>query len=64
MEQNTGSVHSLQDTAVSAVAAVSKTPFKTAFLLTMGIGLAHVVNFLIGAAGLGLVLTVVSKLLN
>ncbi len=35
----------LETPAISALAAVSKTPFKTAFKVTMGIGLARLALF-------------------
>lgn len=41
----------LQDTAVSALAAASKTPFKTAFKVTFGIGMARLALFLSFMAG-------------
>lgn len=39
----------LEAVATSAIAATTKTPFKTAFMITLGIGAAHLVGFL--AAG-------------
>lgn len=43
MENKQGTT--VSDMATTAIAAASKTPFKTAFLLTIGIGLAHVALF-------------------
>lgn len=48
-ENNNG--HELQDTAVSALAAASKTPFKTAFRVTLGIGLARLALFFLFLTG-------------
>lgn len=54
----------IETTAVSALAAASKTPFKTAFLVTLGIGLGRLLLFTSGLAVLGLVIVIVSKLLS
>jgi hypothetical protein len=50
MENST--VQSLEKTATSALSAASKSPFKTAFKITFGIGLAHVALVLTFFAGL------------
>ncbi len=46
------------------VAAASKTPFKTAFLITLGIGLGHLALFLIGMAALAVLVVTVVKILS
>lgn len=46
----------LQTAAITAIAAASKTPFKTAFMATLGVGMAQVVmllGFFGGIAALG-----------
>lgn len=45
-EQNTE--QRLQNAGIAALAAASKTPFKTAFLVSMGIFAAHLLAGLIG----------------
>lgn len=40
----------LQDTATAVIAAGSKTPFSTAFKITLGIGLARLSLFVAGLA--------------
>lgn len=42
--------NNLENTAISALAAASKTPFLTAFKVTLGIGLAHFAMF-VGVIG-------------
>jgi hypothetical protein len=45
-QNNTNSLETQIETAgISALSAASKTPFKTAFMLTLGIGLARAVLF-------------------
>lgn len=43
MQNNNNS--NLESAAISALAAASKTPFRTAFKVTLGIGLAHFTMF-------------------
>jgi len=45
MNSNNAQSTQLQDAATSAFAAASKTPFLTAFKVTLGIGLARFVMF-------------------
>lgn len=51
----------IQNTATAALSAASKTPFKTAFLLTLGMGLGHLVLFFAGVSGI-LLLAIIYKL--
>lgn len=48
--QNQNQRSDLESKAIGALAAMSNTPFKTAFKLTFGIGLARVALFLITAS--------------
>lgn len=58
MNTNTGNiVQEAETVATSALAAASKTPFKTAFLITLGIGAAHVVMALLFFGGAAAVIT-------
>lgn len=50
----------LETPAISVLAAASKTPFRTAFMVTVGIGLARLTMF----AGFVAVVTVAIKILN
>lgn len=43
--QNNNSGPDLETVGTAALAAVSKTPFRTAFSITLGIGLAHLALF-------------------
>lgn len=47
----------IETAGISAIAAASKTPFKTAFSVTLGIGLARLVMFLgvVGVIFLGII---------
>jgi threonine/homoserine/homoserine lactone efflux protein len=55
---------SVQNTATAVIAATSKTPFKTAFSITMGIALGNAVSFLIGITALAALVTVVALVTN
>lgn len=44
--------NAVETTAISALAAASKTPFKTAFKVTVGIGLARLALFVLGVAAI------------
>ncbi len=48
-QQNTA----IQDTATAIIAAGSKTPFGTAFKITLGIGLARLSLFVMGLSVIG-----------
>lgn len=61
MENNNN--NGLQDTAVSVLAAASKTPFRTAFKVTLGIGIARLALFFTFATGV-VALAVIGKLLT
>lgn len=52
----------LETPAIMALAAASKTPFMTAFKVTLGIGLARFLLFTAGIAILGLVVACVIQL--
>jgi hypothetical protein len=54
----------LENVGISALAAASKTPFRTAFMVTLGIGLGRLVLFSLGLSGLGLAAYVTMKLLQ
>lgn len=56
MNQNQG--NELENMAVSAIAAASKTPFKTAFKITFGIAVANVLIGLLFMAGCATIATV------
>lgn len=47
MNNNTGNnnTNELENMAISAISAASKTPFRTAFKITVGIGMAHALVF-------------------
>lgn len=47
---NTNRQVDLETPAISALAAASKTPFQTAFKVTLGIGLARLLMFVVGLA--------------
>jgi threonine/homoserine/homoserine lactone efflux protein len=61
MEHNNNN-NEIQDAAVSALAAASKTPFKTAFKVTLGIGLARATLFLVVVSGLAAIMLTYNKL--
>lgn len=50
MQQN-NMVQDVENVAVGALAAASKTPFRTAFMLTFGMGLARVLLAIMLIAG-------------
>lgn len=50
MENRT--INNVESAAVSAIAAASKTPFKTSFKITLGIGLGHLTLFVLGITSL------------
>jgi hypothetical protein len=54
----------LETPAISALAAASKTPFMTAFKVTMGIGLARLALFVGGLTALATLVVLVSKLVK
>ena len=62
---NSQRMQNTEDAAVSVLAAASKTPFWTAFKITLGIGIARlvmVVAFLASVSGLAIILaTLVGK---
>lgn len=50
----------LETPAISALAAASKTPFRTAFKVTLGIGLARFAMF-VGVVAVGLIAAAIIK---
>lgn len=53
---NQDNINQIENAATTAIAAVSKTPFMTAFKITMGIAIAHLVIgllFIGGCAAIG-----------
>ncbi len=54
----------LETPAISVLAAASKTPFRTAFMVTLGIGLGRLVLFLVGATALIGVVALAMKLFH
>lgn len=64
MSQNQSESNKIQDTAVSALAAASKTPFLTAFKVTLGIGAARVVLALATLAILGTIVCTVGYFIS
>jgi hypothetical protein len=60
----TGVTNTFATLTTSALAATSKTPFRTAFLITVGIGLGHLVNFLLGITALTALVTLAVKILS
>jgi len=42
----------LMSTAIGVIASTSKTPFRTAFMLTLGMGMARALLFFLVAGGL------------
>lgn len=62
--QTNTSTNALAETATAAIAATTKSPFMTAFKITIGIGLAHValgLLFMSGCATIGTVAYLVVK---
>lgn len=52
----------LETPTISALAAASKTPFKTAFMVTLGIGLSRVALFILGVIVVAIAVLVVKHL--
>jgi hypothetical protein len=54
----------LENTVVSTIAAASKTPFWTAFKVTLGIGLAHALMFILVIGACGATLAILSQVMK
>ena len=53
-----------KNAGIAAIAAASKTPFSTAFKITLGIGLGNLTSFVLGLGALGVIVTVLVGLLR